>query len=1129
MKTRKIIIGFCLLFLGIFAQAQNGLENVYVERYYVANAADAAGSSGTLAVGSVTYRIYADMLPGYKLQTVFGIPAHPMLINTTTSFFNNTDYGATTPGFSATNAKKNTVMLDSWLTTGGACAAYNGILKSEDNGVGNFVNTNGLLQNNAAQAGIALTTQDGMLTGTVPNTGTLGLDAVIGVFGDGTANGNSFLATDGSWYCLAGAAGAVPATNKVLIAQMTTNGTFHFELNIQIGTPTGGTENYVFSNPTGVELTIPSLTQTFLAVPLLPTVSITAPTGGSTFAIGSPVSIAATAADADGTVSSVEFFVDGVSIGIDATSPFTSSYTGVSELSHVLTAKATDNEGFSTTSTPVSFNVGNSAPVVSITAPTAGSVYVVGDVVSIAASATDADGTVSSVEFFVDAVSAGVDNSSPYTATYTSAVGTHSLTAKATDNLGKFTTSAAVSITVNVNQLPSVAITAPVNGATPALNAALTLTATATDSDGTISGVQFYSGATSLGSGVLAAGVYSFTYTPVVQGPIVLTAKATDNKGGITTSAPISVTITDFSVTYAVTFTTQPCNLSSACMPIRAIVSATNVSGYNITVAYDKTKVSPTGVVTVSNALLLPYLAGGNAADITDYATSIDAVAGRINIAIYFNSSASASAVFNGIGDVCCVEFNKLAAFQTADVAIFSLPEIIESYQSLPSASKTGSSGNLITFRDVTFAGSLKFWSDLTPIKYDPLSPSTYLITNIYGCGSVLSAVQPDLSGNFSYSTLNGTTIDIKRDIAAATDVQAVINGADALIAATVSVKGAFVPVVYQMIAMDVNRDGLVTAGDATQILRRAVSLIPEFSQVGALGKDWSFIEQNVVTTNPNYTISATFPEDDGVGFSKYRSPVVAVCQAVPTDGADCPTILDESYLGVMIGDVNATYASISANGTIKSVSADTAQIIINLANATFSNGTMSIPVSLSSTDIVNSFDFSFLLNNVLATVQSVENQNSLLLSWNYIAAESKLLVSSYSLESIPTSNTASIVLTLATATPITSSDFTEILALVNGLTANMVIIDATTGIGEQKEAMIQVYPNPASDILNIEVSEDSKVQLLDLNGKQVVAEQSINANQKKTIDVSNLSAGVYMVKIYNDKFVSMKKAIIRK
>ncbi len=362
MNIKFLLLGIGLSVLGLSVQAQNGLENVFVERYYVSNAADAAGSVGLLPVGSVTYRIYADLLPGYKVQTIFGIPTHPLLMNTTTSFFNNEDYGNTIPTFSANNAKKNTVMLDSWLTTGEACAGYNGILKTEDNGVGNFVNANGLLQNNAAQAGIPLTTQDGMLAGTVPNTGTLGLDAAIGVFGDGSANGNTFLVNDGSWYCLAGASGPVPATNKVLIAQITTDGTFHFELNIQIGTPTGGTENYVYSNPTGVELTIPSLIQTLLPVPAFPTVSITAPSNNSTFAIGAQVDITAVASDPDGTVTQVEFFVDGTSIGVDVISPYTATYTGVTAGSHVLIAKATDNDGQLTVSAPLNFSISASAP-----------------------------------------------------------------------------------------------------------------------------------------------------------------------------------------------------------------------------------------------------------------------------------------------------------------------------------------------------------------------------------------------------------------------------------------------------------------------------------------------------------------------------------------------------------------------------------------------------------------------------------------------------------------------------------------------------------------------------------------------------------------------------------------------
>jgi len=356
---KNFVLVICLSFLSLFALAQNGLEQILVERYYVTDAIDSANSLPPLPVGSVTYRIYADMLPGYKVQTIFGSGQHPLTMNTTTVFFNQSDYGATIPTISANNTKKNTVMIDSWLTTGGACTGYNGVPKTEDNGAGNFVNSNNpqLLQNNAAQAGIPLTTQDGMLAGAVPGTITLGLDSIIEIFGDGTANGNSFYVTNGAWACLSGAAGPIPESNKVLIAQITTDGIFHFELNIQIGTLDFGTENYVSSAPTGVELTIPSLIQTLYPVPLPPNISITDPANNSSFPIGSPVSISADATDTDGTVTQVEFFVDGNSIGIDASAPYTADYTGIAAANHVLTAKATDNDGQFTISAPVSFNI----------------------------------------------------------------------------------------------------------------------------------------------------------------------------------------------------------------------------------------------------------------------------------------------------------------------------------------------------------------------------------------------------------------------------------------------------------------------------------------------------------------------------------------------------------------------------------------------------------------------------------------------------------------------------------------------------------------------------------------------------------------------------------------------------
>ncbi len=257
--TKIVLLGFAI-FLGQFrANAQTGLQNVIVEKYYVSDANDSAASMGVLPVGSVTYRIFLDMKQGYRFQSAFGVPLHTLFINSTTSFFNNEDRGSTSPTYTKTQAKSNTVMLDSWLSAGAGCMGNIGVLKSADDGIGTVVNSDHVLQNEDPLAGIPLSLQDGLLAGTPGSVITLGIDAALSVFDATSQAGNSFNVQDGVWSCLAGAVGP-DTTNKVLIAQITTDGVLSFELNIQLGTPDGGTEQFVAKNPTGLETQLACLT-----------------------------------------------------------------------------------------------------------------------------------------------------------------------------------------------------------------------------------------------------------------------------------------------------------------------------------------------------------------------------------------------------------------------------------------------------------------------------------------------------------------------------------------------------------------------------------------------------------------------------------------------------------------------------------------------------------------------------------------------------------------------------------------------------------------------------------------------------------------------------------------------------
>jgi hypothetical protein len=88
-----------------------------------------------------------------------------------------------------------------------------------------------------------------------------------------------------------------------------------------------------------------------------PTVSLTAPANGATFTAPASVTVSANASDADGSITTVQFFANGTSIGSDNSAPYSVTWAANSGGSYSLTAKATDNNGAQTTSAPRSVTV----------------------------------------------------------------------------------------------------------------------------------------------------------------------------------------------------------------------------------------------------------------------------------------------------------------------------------------------------------------------------------------------------------------------------------------------------------------------------------------------------------------------------------------------------------------------------------------------------------------------------------------------------------------------------------------------------------------------------------------------------------------------------------------------------
>ncbi|MEE9423733.1 MAG: right-handed parallel beta-helix repeat-containing protein [Methylococcales bacterium] len=182
-----------------------------------------------------------------------------------------------------------------------------------------------------------------------------------------------------------------------------------------------------------------------------PTASIIAPTDGSNITIGDNITFTATATDPeDGDVTASlnwDSNLDGV-IGTGGSF----STTVLSEGTHTITATATDSES-STDSDIISITVtvvGSTPPAASITAPTDGSGFTVGDNISFTGTGTDPeDGDVTASLSWNSGLDGAIGTGGSFSTTLSE--GTHTITATATDS---DSLTGSVTLTVTVTVLP---------------------------------------------------------------------------------------------------------------------------------------------------------------------------------------------------------------------------------------------------------------------------------------------------------------------------------------------------------------------------------------------------------------------------------------------------------------------------------------------------------------------------------------------------------------------------------------------------------------------------------------------------------------------------------------------------
>ncbi|MDR3002356.1 MAG: hypothetical protein LBU89_13985 [Fibromonadaceae bacterium] len=339
---------------------------------------------------------------------------------------------------------------------------------------------------------------------------------------------------------------------------------------------------------------------------ILPTATITAPANNTAFMPGQTINITATASTSSGTITKVEFFNGTAKLGESTSSPYTFAWTNPPAGVHAITARATNDAGFAGTSAAVSVIVGASIgsgdyiedlilfDPNNVAAWSINSNFGVGSKIfgdrdfAVGSLPTDLQGapewistsmetrrptlppTMAQFKMKQDGIinllyedrvtekpawlaSAGfVATSQKMTVTGDSQDRTFTLYTKSANqgdvvtlgtNSNNGTTSCMMYMLAFTggNRLPTTSVTAPVNGLLATLGQPITITATASDPDGSVAKVEFFNGTTKLGES--AAAPYTFVWTNPPAGAHTITARATDNSGGIGVSEVVNVIV----------------------------------------------------------------------------------------------------------------------------------------------------------------------------------------------------------------------------------------------------------------------------------------------------------------------------------------------------------------------------------------------------------------------------------------------------------------------------------------------------------------------------------------------------------------------------------------------------------
>ncbi len=552
------------------------------------------------------------------------------------------------------------------------------------------------------------------------------------------------------------------------------------------------------------------------------------------------------------------------------------------------------------------------------------------------------------------------------------------------------------------------------------------------------------------------------------------------------------------------------------------------IIGMDFCIEYDPTYVTPTGNASIGRVVT-------RGSDDAAYYINHTDHPGKVYVSVFYEST-DPTAQFTGSGEIACVEFSLTSNYTKEKTVYFTSCELVESYQ-LEIKNECVDFGYAKIVDDNILEGRLIYWDDAnSPIGYDPDNGANYLPTFVHGANTnceieTFGASVPDIYGYFEYDITLGEKINIERDIPVSTEVAPIINGYDCYLTGQVTTMvTGFTPSIYQAVAMDVNYNGTIEAGDITHIQNRFLRATDEYPQTwnyplaNEPSKDWLFIDDQTLTL-PEYSISADYPFNDGVGYYRFRIPNVDFCQQpIITSTGLCNITAGGLYHGVMLGDVDGSWVS-EPSRNLKSTKE---AVVINLAEAmNDGNGVISIPIYCKNRDIY-SLDLiaeSYYSAKLIAEGFEKTKVTDGIMS---IAYNDRIRFTSYSTKTggINSSEALYMMKLKSTTGKITKEQLGEITAYLNGKEAGVAIIDSPTEVNSTKGENITIYPNPANEMVYINNTLNvDKLSVVDYLGR-ILYSTDVTTDQVE-VDIRNYPSGIYFIRLQGQMFSTTKKLIV--